>query len=141
MSERRYSAYLVAMTTTITRIFRCLTAYVNHRLNKIKNCLWEHGGAMPEASQPFLSESEAKFVGDYANAIREYNASFPIDIDLFKDLEPPKDLFIQVYVLEDCGQIMTANGDVLNLARGATMSVRRVDVEDLIYKNKVVQTG
>ena len=89
----------------------------------------------------FMSASEKSFYLGYKKAILEYEDTFPIDIDLYKDLEPPRDLFIQILVLENCGELMTANGDRLNLEKGVTLSVRRGDVEHLMHQNYVVQTG
>ena len=141
MSEKKYSAYLIAMTTALSRLFRCLLAYVNYRLHRIKDNYWENGGNVSEDSQMFMSANEKAFYLGYKKAIFDYEDSFPIDIDLYKDLEPPRYLFIQILVLEDCGELMTSNGDRLNLKKGVTLSVRRGDVEHLMLQNLVVQTG
>jgi GINS complex subunit 1 len=76
-----------------------------------------------------------------------YQTTFPIELDLTKvppfvtqDLEPPKNLFIEIRVLEDCGELVTADGTVIKLDRGATEYVKKNDVEHLIKQGFVVPT-
>jgi len=40
-------------------------------------------------------------------------------------MEPPKDLFIEILVVEDCGEILTNDGKTLNLTKNSTLSVRK----------------
>ena len=51
---------------------------------------------------------------------------------------PPKELCVEVRVVEDCGEIMTDNGEV-HLERGTTHFLRRADVEHLIRQGKLQQ--
>ena len=141
IQEKRVSGYIVALTTVLARIFRCLLAYVNYRLNKIKDKCWENGGNISTENQTFMSEKEKEFYAGYKKAILEYEESYPVEIGLYKDLQPPGDLLIQILVLEECGEIMTSNGDRLVLEKGTTLSVRKCDVEHLLHQNSVVQTG
>jgi len=53
------------------------------------------------------------------------------------DLQPPKDLFVEIRVLKDCGEIVTDSGTMI-LNEGTTHHVRRTDVEQLI-RNGVVE--
>ena len=53
-------------------------------------------------------------------------------------MQPPKDLYIEVRVLKDCGEIFTENGPV-NLEINSTHFLRRVDVESLIRQGMLVQ--
>ena len=63
-----------------------------------------------------------KLHGDYASFLQ---------MDLTADLQPPKDLYIEVRVEKDCGEIFTDSGAV-TLERGTTHYLRRSDVEHLI---------
>ena len=129
------------MNSTLAHIFRCLLAYINYRLNKVKESIWENGGNLSEEHQGLLSEKEREFMASYKKAVLDYEESYPIDLGLFKDIQPPGDLLIQILVLEDCGELMTSNGDRLILEKGTTASVRKCDVEHLIHQNLVVQTN
>jgi GINS complex subunit 1 len=46
-------------------------------------------------------------------------------------MDPPKELLIQVRVLENFGEVMTENGPIV-LVKGASHFIRRTDVEHLI---------
>lgn len=50
---------------------------------------------------------------------------------LLQDLAPPKNLYIEVRVLHDCGELMTESG-VVNLEANSTHFLRRFDAEPLI---------
>ena len=124
----------------MVRIFRCLLAYINNRLVYVKQIFWKAGGDGSGQSN-MLSDNEKKFYNKYAEILRSYQNSFPIDIDLLTDLEPPKELFIEIRVLEDCGEIVTSSGEILNLDKNSTLLVRRCDVEYLLRQNRVIQTN
>ena len=70
----------------------------------------------------------------YVELVNAYKQHF-LDIDLGGNggvgLDPPKDLFIQVRVIRDAGEITTEYG-ILNLVKGNQLHVRRTDVESLI---------
>jgi GINS complex subunit 1 len=55
------------------------------------------------------------------------------DIDLTGSLEPPRDLFIDVRVLKDAGEIQTEYG-AINLTKNSQFFVRQGDVERLIQQ-------
>lgn len=48
------------------------------------------------------------------------------------DMDPPEDLFIEIRVLEDCGELVTSNGNTLKLEKNSVLMVRRCDVEHLL---------
>ncbi|RUS23288.1 DNA replication complex GINS protein psf1 [Endogone sp. FLAS-F59071] len=114
---------------------RCLFAYHLQRLERIKEAAW--GTPMgvkdpPPQIRQCLSRDENKFFEEYrTNVIGAYQRLF-IDVDLHGGgLDPPKDLFIEVRVTKDCGEIQTEYG-FLNLTMGSQFFVRRTDVESLI---------
>ena len=59
---------------------------------------------------------------------------------MFTDLEPPRDIYIEIRVLENCGEVITNDGKILKLEKNSTLLVRRCDVEHLLRQNFVVQT-
>jgi GINS complex subunit 1 len=81
-----------------------------------------------------LSGPEIDFAKEYADLLTSYKQNF-MEIDLGGNggigLDPPVDLFIEVRVLKDAGEVQTEYG-VLNLKRGSQFYVRRTDVESLI---------
>lgn len=58
-----------------------------------------------------LSPEEEEYVRQYSDLLAAYKGQWT-DIDLTGSLEPPKDLFIDVRVLKDAGEIQTEYGYV-----------------------------
>ena len=55
-----------------------------------------------------------------------------------QDMNPPKELHIEVRVKEDCGEIFTDTG-VVSLKKNTTHFLRRSDVEHLIRQDVLEQ--
>lgn len=62
-----------------------------------------------EGSKSNLSQEEEEYVRLYGDLLAAYKGQWT-DIDLTGSLEPPKDLFIDVRVLKDAGEIQTEYG-------------------------------
>ena len=75
-----------------------------------------------------------EYYKNYVDAIDEYNKSLSSlnNIDLTVDMDPPKELFIEVRVKEDYGEIILPESGVVNLKKNTTHLLRRTDVEHLI---------
>ena len=59
--------------------------------------------------QSSLSPEEEEYVRQYSDMLAAYKGQWS-DIDLTGSLQPPKDLFIDVRVLKDAGEIQTEYG-------------------------------
>ncbi|RLN06062.1 hypothetical protein BBJ28_00017166 [Nothophytophthora sp. Chile5] len=77
-----------------------------------------------------------QFFNAYDQLLTDYMADF--ELDLSADLKPPKDLYVEVRVLRDCGEVMTESG-LVNLDAHSTHFLRRVDVEQLIRQGLLEQ--
>lgn len=108
---------------------RCLLAYHRVRSDKLEEMCWsgkdvldieqqqaarhgngESSGMASEAgNQSSLSPEEEEYVRQYGDMLAAYKGQWT-DIDLTGSLEPPKDLFIDVRVLKDAGEIQTEYG-------------------------------
>ena len=108
---------------------RCLLAYHRVRSDKLEEMCWNgkdildveqhqaaaHGGGeasgplSESASQSSLSPEEEEYFRQYNDMLAAYKGQWT-DIDLTGSLEPPKDLFIDVRVLKDAGEIQTEYG-------------------------------
>lgn len=120
---------------------RCLLAYHRVRAEKLEELCWNgvdlleqqlptadegaagasgqgSGGyaAMGTASgnHSSLSPEEEEYFRQYSDLLAAYKGQWT-DIDLTGSLEPPKDLFIDVRVLKDAGEIQTEYGLVRHL--------------------------
>lgn len=118
---------------------RCLLAYHRVRSEKLEQMCWSgtdvleqepqaqqqqqqqqqggigHGGASgagissEAGNQSSLSPEEEEYFRQYGDLLAAYKGRWT-DIDLTGSLEPPKDLFIDVRVLKDAGEIQTEYG-------------------------------
>lgn len=66
-------------------------------------------GAVGDGNSSSLSPEEEEHVRQYSDLLAAYKGQFT-DIDLTGSLEPPRDLFIDVRVLKDAGEIQTEYG-------------------------------
>ncbi|KAK7193381.1 DNA replication protein psf1 [Paraphaeosphaeria sporulosa] len=131
---------------------RCLLAYHRTRTDKLEEMCWsgidvlerqqqlsQKGGADGAGAQmgtdgagSSLSPEEEEYVRQYSDLLASYKGQWT-DIDLTGSLEPPKDLFIDVRVLKDAGEIQTEYG-AITLTKNSQFFVRQGDVERLIQQ-------
>ncbi|KAI7884745.1 subunit of the GINS complex, partial [Mucor mucedo] len=126
----------------VKRNKRVLFAYHRQRVNQLKEIYWNVGlqSEYQREIKASLGPTEQKFLEEYADIVNTYKQSF-IEIDLGGNggagLDPPTDLFIEVRVVRDAGEISTEYG-VLNLSKGNQLYVRRTDAEPLIKAGYLV---
>ena len=112
---------------TMRRNKRCLLAYHRIRADKLEELCWSGRDVLEEQSgtregngttsgmasdaghSSSLSPEEEEYVRQYGDMLAAYKGQWT-DIDLTGSLEPPKDLFIDVRVLKDAGEIQTEYG-------------------------------
>ena len=135
---------------------RCLLAYEKLRADKIAEFCWLNidpiEGAPTSTSlesnvNPItknltgyttsldmnnLNHFEQDFFKQYQDLIMNFKSDFE-DIDLSGDLNPPKNIFIDVRVLKDGGEVTTEYGS-FNLIKDSQFFVRKSDVERLIQQ-------
>ncbi|MCJ1439019.1 DNA replication protein psf1 [Xylographa pallens] len=123
---------------------RCLLAYHRVRTDMIEEVCWNgkdvlspakspkpRNGIDPEgATSSSLSPEEEEYVRQYSDMLAAYKGQWT-DIDLTGSLEPPRDLFIDVRVLKNAGDIQTEYG-AITLTKNSQFYVRQGDVERLI---------
>jgi len=124
---------------------RCLLAYHRVRAEKLEGMCWEGKDALEQqhhqqvqqgqtetngGNQSSLSPEEEEYFRQYNDLLSSYKGQWT-DIDLTGSLEPPRDLFIDVRVLKDAGEIQTEYG-AINLTKNSQFYVRHGDVERLI---------
>ena len=109
---------------------RCLLAYHRARSDKLEELVWNGTDVLELSNQneaedqqaltnnsgssSSLSPEEEEYVRQYSDLLAAYKGQWT-DIDLTGSLEPPKDLFIDVRVLKDAGEIQTEYGSVITL--------------------------
>ena len=104
---------------------RCLLAYHRVRIDKLEEMCWK-GEDVLDQERPTNTGQHATLGSDKGASsslnpeeeeyVRQYNDLLAVckgqwtDIDLGGTLEPPKDLFIDVRVLKDAGEVQTEYG-------------------------------
>jgi len=72
--------------------------------------------------------------------VEEYSKSLPYKkFDLVKDMEPPKELFIEVRMVEDCGEIFLPETGIVKLQKDTMHYLRRSEVEHFIKSGKALE--
>lgn len=66
-------------------------------------------------NQSSLSPEEEEYFRVYSDLLAAYKGQWT-DVDLTGSLEPPKDLFVDVRVVRDAGEIQTEYGYVVSLS-------------------------
>lgn len=140
------AAKILAEYVCMRRNKRCLLAYHRVRTNKVDELVWRgidvlepaavasavdtSGEAETNTADSALSPEEEEYARAYGELVAAYKGRWT-DVDLTGSLEPPRDLFVDVRVLKDAGEIQTEYG-AINLTRNSQFFVRQSDVERLI---------
>jgi GINS complex subunit 1 len=128
---------LVYYLSCLQRNSKYLLSYFLHRCSKIRNLRWDAGPVVPERIQrDTLSGRELEYFHKYSEHLQAYNDGLDLDLDLTSNLEPPSDLYVEIIVLEQCGEIQTENGPV-SLDIGSMHFLRKADIEHFIRVGKV----
>ncbi|KAI0022230.1 DNA replication complex GINS protein PSF1 [Xylariomycetidae sp. FL0641] len=140
---------------------RCLLAYHRTRTDRLEELVWKDydvvdlagqqvrngpggmnsapGAASGDVGTSSLSPQEEDYVRQYSDLLAAYKGQWT-DIDLTGSLEPPRDLFIDVRVLKDAGEIQTEYG-AITLTKNSQFYVRQGDVERLIAQGYLQKLG
>lgn len=124
-----YSTGALVYMRSINRNKRCVLAYLMNRLWRIQAYRWEAGTVATAHLAENMSAPETTFLTEYNKLLGAY--SDKVQLDLTADAQPPKDLYIEVRVLADCGSVVTDSGPV-TLKPGTAHFLKRADVEPLI---------
>ncbi|KAM3418988.1 DNA replication complex GINS protein PSF1 [Cercospora zeina] len=86
-----------------------------------------------------LSAEEEQYAHAYSTLLSAYKGQWS-DIDLTASLDPPRDIFIDVRVLKDAGEIQTEYGSI-HLTKNSQFYVRAGDVEGLVRQGYLQKLG
>lgn len=125
-ADRADQCQLFVTHLSMRRNKRCLLAYEKLRAERLDELAWDN-------NEPELTNhNEIEYFKKYSDILIDYKSAFP-EVDLSGSLEPPKDVFIDVRVIKDAGEIQTEYG-VFNLTKDSQFFVRKADVERLIQQ-------
>ena len=110
------TAYPLAAKVAMERNVRCSLAYMSTRLDRLHRVAWESGKQLPEHIAANLTPSEIRYFETYCAQLDAYTNDYAsyCNLDLTVDLTPPKDLFIEIRVKKDLGEmVLPESGQVL----------------------------
>jgi GINS complex subunit 1 len=131
VDEPMFSTGILVRHEALKRNKQIVLVYLNERLKKIRKLRWEMG-SVSGPLKSCLSDEEDEFLRTYSGLLNTYQSS--LGVDLTTDIAPPRDLFIEVLVLQDCGEIVTDTGASVILSKNTTHLMRRADAEPLIKR-------
>lgn len=118
-ADQAVATTLLVNHLSMRRNKRCLLAYHRTRTDKLEELVWNGADVVDLSGQQVradgvtgtssLSPQEEEYVRQYSDLLAAYKGQWT-DIDLTGGLEPPRDLFIDVRVLKDAGEIQTEYG-------------------------------
>jgi GINS complex subunit 1 len=158
-AEQATACTLLVNHLSMRRNKRCLLAYHRTRTEKLEELVWKgydvvdlpgqqvrdggqgsaNGLGSADGGSSSLSPQEEDYVRQYSDLLAAYKGQWT-DIDLTGSLEPPRDLFIDVRVLKDAGEIQTEYG-AITLTKNSQFYVRQGDVERLIAQGYLQKLG
>ena len=131
---------LLIAALAMRRNKRVMLAHQAQRTDKLRELFWSAGGqtaavlGQATESRKNMAPAEVDFVRGYATLVNDYKAAFSkagLDLTAPTAGRPPKELFVQVRVLKDVGDVETEWGTV-SFTKDSLVFVRRPDVERLI---------
>ena len=141
MENNQQSAHVIVTRKKMERNIRCVLAYLQTRMNRVERFAWESGKHIPDHLLENLSDNELRYFQNYVENLDSYNKSISSmlgadsgNIDLTVDLNPPKELFIEVRVNKDVGTITLPESGEINLQKNTTIKLRRNEAEALIKR-------
>lgn len=126
-ADQATACTLLVNHLSMRRNKRCLLAYHRTRTDKLEELVWNGSDVLDLAGQQAaagtngaraaadagasssLSPQEEDYFRQYGDLLAAYKGQWT-DIDVTGSLEPPRDLFIDVRVLKDAGEIQTEYG-------------------------------
>ncbi|KAI8632392.1 DNA replication complex GINS protein PSF1 [Xylariaceae sp. FL1651] len=163
--DQAVACTLLVNHLSMRRNKRCLLAYHHTRTDRLEELVWKGYDVIDLAGQQVrsgpggasgasngasniangdsgtgsLSPQEEDYVRQYSDLLAAYKGQWT-DIDLTGSLDPPRDLFIDVRVLKDAGEIQTEYG-AITLTKNSQFYVRQGDVERLIAQGYLQKLG
>lgn len=121
---------LLLMQHELMRTKRCLLVYHKLRLDHLARLTIELP-SFPANVRAHLSKAENRFQLEYSDSLSKLSMAYENIVSIGGPLNPPKELFITVRVVKDCGTVQTEYGPLF-LNANSFHYVRKSDVEHLI---------
>ena len=128
------AAYPLAAKVAMERNVRCSLAYMSTRLDRLHRVAWESGKQLPPHIAANLTTGEIRYFETYCAQLDAYTNEYAnySNLDLTVDLTPPKDLFIEVRIKKDLGEMVLPESGQVLMQKDTTHLLRRSEADPLI---------
>lgn len=107
-AKQSTDANIVMRRICSERSKRCVLAYQRNRMDRYRDLLWRCGAStstiLPERDRIAASTYETTFVKEYKQLVTSWKGLW-LNVDVGGSMLPPKDVFIEVRILKDCGEV------------------------------------
>lgn len=110
--------------------------YHNFRCDRLEDQFWHFSAQLNNKETGNLSDPEKHYFSNYKTIVTEYIDE--IGLDLKVDLDPPLESEVEVRILEDCGELMTDNGEMVKLEKNAVFYISRRVIEPYVKQGQAV---
>lgn len=131
----------VIQANFIQRNKRGVLAYLNYRTYKLESLRIETGPTIPPHFSNQLCAEEIDYFRKYSALVQEYSRKVSKFIDITGDLVPPKDIYIEVKVKDDVGDINLPVAGPVTLKKNTVQLLRREDAATLVRQGVLQQTN
>jgi len=139
-AHKSFQPVMLLHEAAILRNKRCLLAYHQYRLDKLKQLRWETSAVLPPHVRTLVSESEQDFYMDYDKLISTYNEALSSCVDINANLQPPEEDSVMIRVVKQgLGTIETESWGEVTLDVGTTHFLPRAEVEHLLRQGYLEQ--
>ncbi|CAG9331172.1 unnamed protein product [Blepharisma stoltei] len=130
--EDRNTDSALIKSSLVNRNKRCVLAYLNYRLTKLECLRLETGPNIPPHFSNQLNKDEMDYFKQYSALLQDYSRKVSKSLDLTGDLQPPKDVFVEVRATEDVGDIVLPETGQVSLEKNTVHLLRRSEAAGLI---------
>jgi len=128
--------------TAYERNKRCVLAYLQNRLERIRRMRWEFGSILPAEIKVNLSSYEYEWFTQYSKCLATYMSTIgDSGLNLTQDMKPPKSLYIEVKCLVDFGRFELDTGETVLLKKNGIHLLPRSQCETLIRQGILEHIG
>ncbi|CAD8136712.1 unnamed protein product [Paramecium pentaurelia] len=121
----------------VERTKRVQLAYLMHRINKIQSQYFIDSGQLSNDHLDQLSKNEKDYYKFFDQLVKRYEND--IETKVSQNIIPPSEVFIEVRVIKQIGNIITQDGDELDLEEGTQQLVKKSDVIKFLQEGSLVQ--
>mmetsp|Transcript_14092 Transcript_14092/g.26383 ORF Transcript_14092/g.26383 Transcript_14092/m.26383 type:complete len:188 (-) Transcript_14092:33-596(-) len=139
LNREEDGSFIITMHNTLMRDKRAVLIYLNYRLNKLEQLKWESGN-LPMHFMNNLSRDEIEYFKQYSTLLHSYNREVcNSKIDLTADLQPPKDVYVEVRCREEQGDVVLPESGAVGLHRNSMYLLKRTEADRYIRQGVLEQ--